>query len=65
MSGNLNEGDLVQFLDSKGRKYPVVLQSGKEFHSHSGFVPHDDVIGLPEGSKVHTGRGQALSLIHI
>ena len=59
MSGNLNEGDLVQFLDSKGRKYPVVLESGKEFHSHSGFVPHADVIGLPEGSKVHTGRGQA------
>jgi tRNA (adenine57-N1/adenine58-N1)-methyltransferase len=59
VSGNLTEGDLVQFLDSKGRKYPVVLQSGKEFHSHSGFFPHDDVIGLPEGSKVHTGRGQA------
>lgn len=59
MSGTLSQGDLVQFLDSKGRKYPVVLQSGKEFHSHSGFVPHDDVIGLPEGSKVHTGRGQA------
>ena len=32
MSGNLAEGDLVQFLDSKGRKYPVVLQSGSEFH---------------------------------
>jgi tRNA (adenine57-N1/adenine58-N1)-methyltransferase len=59
VSGTLSQGDLVQFLDSKGRKYPVVLQSGKEFHSHSGFVPHDDVIGLPEGSKVHTGRGQA------
>lgn len=59
MTATLAEGDLVQFLDNKGRKYPVVLQSGKEFHSHSGFVPHDDVIGLPEGSKVHTGRGQA------
>ncbi len=63
MSGNLNEGDLVQFLDSKGRKYPVVLTSGKEFHSHSGFVPHDAVIGLPEGSKVHTGRGQSYLVI--
>ena len=59
MTGTLSQGDLVQFLDSKGRKYPVVLEPGKEFHSHSGFVPHDDVIGLPEGSKVHTGRGQA------
>ena len=59
MSGILTEGDLVQFLDSKGRKYQVVLKQGKEFHSHSGFVPHADVIGLAEGSRVHTGRGQA------
>lgn len=63
MSGNLNEGDLVQFLDSKGRKYPVVLRAGKEFHSHSGFVPHDDVIGLPEGSRVQTGRGQNYTVL--
>jgi tRNA (adenine57-N1/adenine58-N1)-methyltransferase catalytic subunit len=63
MSAQLNEGDLVQFLDSKGRKYQVVLSSGKEFHSHSGFVPHDDIIGLPEGSKVHTGRGQAYTVL--
>ncbi len=63
MSGILSEGDLVQFLDSKGRKYQVTLTSGKEFHSHSGFVPHDDVIGLPEGSRVHTGRGQAYTVL--
>ncbi len=58
MTRPLEEGDLVQLLDSKGRKYQVTLRSGKEFHSHSGFVPHDDVIGQPEGSTVRTGRGQ-------
>lgn len=63
MSVTLDEGDLVQFLDSKGRKYLVVLCSGKEFHSHSGFVPHDDIIGLPEGSRVHTGRGGAYTVL--
>lgn len=59
MSSELQAGDLVQFLDNKGRKYPVVLDPGKEFHSHSGFVPHSAVIGLEEGATVHTGRGQA------
>lgn len=59
MSGELQAGDLVQFLDNKGRKYSAVLTPGKEFHSHSGFVAHDAVIGLAEGSTVHTGRGQA------
>jgi tRNA (adenine57-N1/adenine58-N1)-methyltransferase len=63
MNAVLAEGDLVQFLDSKGRKYLVVLRSGKEFHSHSGFVPHDEVIGLPEGSRVHTGRGGAYTVL--
>ena len=59
MSGELQAGDLVQFLDNKGRKYSAVLTPGKEFHSHSGFVSHESVIGLAEGSTVHTGRGQA------
>ncbi|MSV85069.1 MAG: SAM-dependent methyltransferase, partial [Actinobacteria bacterium] len=33
MSGPLAEGDLVQFLDNKGRRYQAVLTIGKEFHS--------------------------------
>lgn len=58
MSNHLAEGELVQFLDSKGRRYQVVLEQGKEFHSHSGFVPHSEVIGCPEGTTVRTTRGQ-------
>jgi len=63
MSGNLEAGDLVQFLDNKGRRYQAVLTPGKEFHSHSGFVPHTEIIGLPEGSTVRTTRGQAFVVL--
>jgi tRNA (adenine57-N1/adenine58-N1)-methyltransferase len=63
MSGELAEGDLVQFLDNKGRRYQAVLTVGKEFHSHSGFVAHTDIIGLPEGSTVRTTRGQAFLVL--
>ena len=60
MSGPLNEGDLVQFLDNKGRRYQAVLTLGKEFHSHSGYIAHDEIIGRAEGTTFHTTRGQAL-----
>ena len=63
MTSLLAEGDLVQFLDSKGRRYQAVLTDGKEFHSHSGFVAHAEVIGLPEGSVVRTGRGQGYTVL--
>lgn len=59
MNDRLAEGDLVQFLDSKGRRYQAVLTKGKEFHSHSGYVAHEEIIGLPEGSTVRTTRGQS------
>lgn len=62
MSGPLAEGDLVQFIDHKDRRYQATLRSGKQFHSHSGYIEHDDIIGLPEGSTVRTTRGQTFVL---
>jgi tRNA (adenine57-N1/adenine58-N1)-methyltransferase len=63
MNEVLAEGDLVQFLDNKGRRYQAVLTSGKEFHTHSGFLAHDDVIGAAEGSTLTTTRGQTLVVL--
>lgn len=60
MTDALREGELVQFLDNKGRRYQATLQVGKEFHSHSGYIAHEDIIGLPDGSTVKTTRGQVL-----
>ncbi len=47
-------GDRVQLTDPKGRLHTVVLEPGKQFHTHRGAISHDDLIGAPEGSVVHS-----------
>lgn len=51
-SGFFDVGDRIQLTDNKGRQYSFTIQSGKEFHTHQGFIKHDDLIGKPEGSVV-------------
>lgn len=53
----LVEGDRVQLSDAKGNKNTIILQAGKEFHTHKGGIPHDSIIGLPEGSMVSSTNG--------
>jgi tRNA (adenine57-N1/adenine58-N1)-methyltransferase len=55
--GPFVEGDLVQLTDPKGRMHTIELVSGKEFHTHRGLIPHDDLIGQPEGIVVTTAAG--------
>ncbi|HEX2903700.1 MAG TPA: tRNA (adenine-N1)-methyltransferase [Jatrophihabitans sp.] len=50
-------GDRVQLTDPKGRLHTVTLEPGKEFHTHRGAIKHDDLIGAPEGSVVHSSAG--------
>ncbi|MUM18739.1 tRNA (adenine-N1)-methyltransferase [Mycobacterium sp. CBMA271] len=50
-------GDRVQLTDPKGRHYTMVLEPGKEFHTHRGAVVHDEVIGIAEGSVVKSTNG--------
>lgn len=47
-------GDRVQLTDPKGRMHTVVLEPGKQFHTHRGAIEHDHLIGAPEGSVVHS-----------
>ncbi|MBP2472731.1 tRNA (adenine57-N1/adenine58-N1)-methyltransferase [Crossiella equi] len=56
-SGPFQPGDRVQLTDPKGRKYTVVLEEGKEYHTHRGAIPHDSLIGSPEGSVVTSVGG--------
>jgi tRNA (adenine57-N1/adenine58-N1)-methyltransferase len=54
VEGAFRVGDRVQLTDPKGRHHTVVLEPGKEFHTHRGAISHDDLIGAPEGSVVHS-----------
>jgi tRNA (adenine57-N1/adenine58-N1)-methyltransferase catalytic subunit len=47
--GPFAEGDRVQLTDPKGRLHTIVLTPGKQFHTHRGWLEHDDLIGQPEG----------------
>lgn len=52
------EGDLALLLDGRGRRYLVTLKGGGEFHSHHGPVPHDELLGRPEGTEVRSSGGK-------
>jgi tRNA (adenine57-N1/adenine58-N1)-methyltransferase catalytic subunit len=54
LPGAFVAGDRVQLTDPKGRLHTVVLEPGRLFHTHRGAIAHDDLIGAPEGSVVHS-----------
>ena len=55
--GYFQAGDRVQLTDTKGKLYSFTITPGKEWHTHKGWITHDDLIGLPEGSVVSTTAG--------
>jgi tRNA (adenine57-N1/adenine58-N1)-methyltransferase catalytic subunit len=55
--GVFEPGDRVQLTDPKGRMHTLVLAPGRAYHTHRGVLPHDDLIGLPEGSVVTSSGG--------
>lgn len=53
----LEAGERVMLVDGKGRRYLVILEPGGEFHSHAGYVRHDDVLAAGEGAIVRATQG--------
>jgi tRNA (adenine57-N1/adenine58-N1)-methyltransferase catalytic subunit len=50
--GPLRVGDKVQLTDPRGRLHTITLAPGATFHTHKGYLRHDDLIGGPEGTVV-------------
>ena len=50
-------GEKILLLDRKQRRYLVTLSETGEFHSHSGYVPHANVIGQADGTTVLSTLG--------
>ncbi|MFI5495608.1 tRNA (adenine-N1)-methyltransferase [Actinoplanes sp. NPDC051859] len=57
--GPFRPGDRVQLTDPKNRMHTILLEPGKEFHTHRGALAHDALIGLPDGSVVTSTGGTA------
>jgi tRNA (adenine57-N1/adenine58-N1)-methyltransferase len=50
-------GERVLLLDRKARRYLVTLKEGGEFHTHAGFVKHEEIIGAQEGVELRSTTG--------
>lgn len=59
----LAPGELVVLSDRRKRRYLVTLSPGGEWHSHSGLVPHDELIGAVEGTAVRTNRNMEVVVL--
>lgn len=55
--GPLLPGERVTLTDPKGRRHSLVLVPGKSFHTTKGGLPHNSMIGHPEGIVVTTVGG--------
>lgn len=51
------EGDLVQLVGVNHRNFIFRLRAGAEFQTHRGILYHDELIGKPYGSQVHSHIG--------
>jgi tRNA (adenine57-N1/adenine58-N1)-methyltransferase len=56
-------GERVLLIDSKSRRYLVTLAAGGEFHTHAGFVRHEELIGRPEGVVVRSTGGARFTAV--
>lgn len=57
MNATFASGEKALFIDSKQRRYLVTLNPEGEFHSHSGFVSHSQVIGQKPGLVAESTKG--------
>jgi tRNA (adenine57-N1/adenine58-N1)-methyltransferase len=57
--GPFRVGDLVQLTDPRRKMHTITLAAGAAYHTHRGALPHDDIIGRPEGIVVTSSNGTA------
>ncbi|NJC22361.1 tRNA (adenine57-N1/adenine58-N1)-methyltransferase [Arthrobacter pigmenti] len=55
--GPFRPGERVQLTDEKGRMNTITLTPGGAFHTHKGFLNHDQLIGASEGTIVTNTTG--------
>ena len=53
-------GERVLLVDQRDRTYLFALETGMTFHTHSGTIQHDDLIGASEGTRLETTKGMVL-----
>ncbi len=55
--GPFRAGERVQLTGPRGKLNTITLESGGEFHTHRGILPHNSLIGTADGSVVLSTTG--------
>lgn len=63
MSRVFESGDRALFLDGRDRRYLVTLSAGATFHTHAGFLGHDEIIGEHEGMRLVSSLGARFTVV--
>ncbi|HHE47481.1 MAG TPA: methyltransferase domain-containing protein, partial [Candidatus Acetothermia bacterium] len=59
MARPLDYGEpVLLWEEGKGRTFLVTLEEGGVLHTHRGAIPHDQLVGKPEGMEVISSTGQ-------
>ena len=53
----LQDGEQVLLIDQRGKRHLLFLRKSETFHSDRGWIPHDSIIGQPEGSWIRSSMG--------
>lgn len=56
-------GDIIMLIAPRKKHMMFKLEPGREMQTHQGTLQHDDIIGIPYGSLIHTHLGTALRLL--
>src|SRR3970040_1541604 len=51
------DGEQVLLIDQRGERHLLTLRKAETFHSDRGWIPHDAIIGHPDGSWVRSSLG--------
>ena len=54
----LQNGERVHLVDKKGRQYALTLKAGDIYHFSGETIPHDELIGKPDGTVVTLSKGK-------
>jgi tRNA (adenine57-N1/adenine58-N1)-methyltransferase len=58
----ITDGSYVLVVLNEHKRWVTKVESGKQFHSHKGFLEFDDIIGKPYGIRISTSKSTAVSI---
>jgi tRNA (adenine57-N1/adenine58-N1)-methyltransferase len=61
VSAPFEPGERVLLLDQRGRTYLFTLQASGTYHTHSGTLRHEELLGRTEGIVLETSGGMVLT----